>query len=127
MHASDGKNSIYNPFYGKIPVTIFMNKIQSLLKKELRYMPISDIDKIIKDLSIFRIKYSKLAETYQEYYLKITKLWEKNSLLINLPTDLLYLSVVLLIGCLLFDVFTVGILVGSSYIAKGVWGYIDRT
>lgn len=129
MKNSDGKSVIYNPFYGKKTVAIFMTKIQHILNRELINMPVSHIDKVISNLAIFRIKYAKLVSSYQEYYLKITKLMEKNSISIRLPTDFLYVAVATTITAILADAFTAEILIGSAflmYTAKGTWGYINR-
>lgn len=130
MYASDGKNSIYNPFYSKEAVARFSFKLQSFLKRELHKMPVHILDKIFDNLQIFKIRYVNLSKAYEKYYSKIAELLGKRSISIRLPTDILYVGVSLFIASMLSDVFTKEVFFGSvlaAYFAKGAYSYINRT
>lgn len=130
MYGTDGKISIYNPFYSKEAVSKFLYKIQALIKSELHNASTSLIDKLIENLAIFRIKYAKLADSYQDYYGKIASLLEKRSIFIKLPTDILYVTVALVIATLLSGVLTKEMLFSSVFAvfaAKGTFKFLDRT
>lgn len=130
MYATDGKNSIYNPFYSKESVSKFSSKLQSVLRRELHKTPIRTLENILGNLQIFKIRYAELSNSYENYYSKIAEMLGKNSISIRLPTDFLYVGVALLIASLLSDVFTKEVFFGSvlaAYTAKGAYSYINRT
>ena len=129
MYSNDGKSSIYNPFYSKATISKFVLKLQSLRKKELHKVSVSELEKLFNNLRVFKIRYAELSKSYEHYYTKIAALLGRRSVSIKLPTDILYVTVSLLIASLFVDSFTKEVFWGSfvaAYTAKGAWSYIDK-